>query len=163
MALTWTEVEARIQRARKALEAGQYEIEQVGHPTAKAAFEVRNGENAGGAPYTVAFYEDHPTGQCTCPDYQGRGGPACKHTAMVVLGQWPQQFERWQQRLRELCAPEQEPESAAPQPDPDLARSVEQAVREAVHDALSTLEEQLVATIAPQVIERVALAILARK
>ena len=66
MALTWSEVEARIERARKALEAGQYTIEPAVSASAKAAFTVRNGEDAAGDPYTVTFHEDHPTGTCTC-------------------------------------------------------------------------------------------------
>lgn len=112
MALTWNEAEARIERARKALETGQYTIEPAASPSAKAAFAVYNGENANGDPYTVTFDEAHPTGTCTCPDFRERGGPACKHTAMVVLGQWPQQFDRWQKKVR----------------DQSLAQTIEQAL-----------------------------------
>ena len=160
--LTWTEVESRIERAREALEAGEYTIRKVeGLPTAEAVkaiatFSVRNG-TGGGDPYTVVFYETTPTGKCTCPDFAKYEGPVCKHIAMVVLDEWSARFEKWQGLVRELCAPEPEPEAGA---EPVPTEQLQAAVRQAVHEALLHLEEQITATLAPE-IERIVLGILA--
>jgi hypothetical protein len=150
--LTWPEVETRIERARGDLDAKSYTVREVENdtPTAKAAqalntFAVRNGKQD--APtYTVAFYEDARTGKCTCPDFR-KHGPACKHTALVVMGQWPGQLERWQEQVHALCAADPEPE---PQ-DPQQPQDIEALVREKVHDALAALEDTLVAAIAQDV------------
>jgi len=153
--LTWSQVEARIARARQALDGGRVTIRSVDVPTARAAgatatYAVRNGENAGGDPYIVAFYERTPTGVCSCPDFQATQGPACKHTAMVVLAEWPNSLGRWKARVRTLCAsaPERAP---APQPEPQIAppaADVETMIRQVVHERLSAMEAQITATIA---------------
>jgi hypothetical protein len=164
-ALTWSKVEARIRRAREALAGGQYTIRPVEVPTAQAAraratFAVRNGEKPEGDPYMVVFYEHTPTGKCTCADFVRHDGPACKHIAMVVLDRWPESFDRWASTVRELCAPEgPQPE---PQPEPPPVEQVEDLVRRAVRDALSAMEEQITATIAPEV-QGIVLGILARE
>jgi len=64
-------------------------------------FAVTNGE--GGA-YEVDFTATN-TGVCNCPDFQSRGGllHACKHTARIVLEQWPAAYERYQAKVRELA------------------------------------------------------------
>jgi len=64
-------------------------------------FAVTNGE--GGA-YEVDFTATN-TGVCNCPDFQSRGGllHACKHTARIVLEQWPAAYERYQVKVRELA------------------------------------------------------------
>jgi hypothetical protein len=159
--LTWHEVESRIERAREALEAGQYTIRKVeGLSTAEAVkaiatFAVRNGASDG-TPYTVVFYEDCRTGKCTCPDFEQREGPACKHVAMAVLAEWPDRFEAWANKVRELCAPEPEAETEPQVP----AEQLHAAVKQAVHEALLHLEEEITAALAPE-IERIALGILA--
>ena len=150
--LTWSQVEVRIERARQALDAGQYTIRSVDVPTAKAAgatatYAVRNGDSANGDPYIVAFYERTPTGVCSCRDFQATKGPACKHTAMVVLAEWPNSLSRWKAKVRTLCAPEPEP---APQPEPQdtpLSAEVETMIRQVVHERLSAMESQITATI----------------
>jgi len=160
--LTWTEVEARIERAREALEEGRYTIRAVdGLPTAEAVgaiatFSVRNGD--GNTPYTVVFYETCRTGKCTCTDFKVQGGPACKHIAMVVLDQWPDRFEAWAEKVHEPCAPEPEPESEpqATVPAEQLAAAVEQAV----HEALQEMEGSITATLTSE-IQRIALGTLA--
>jgi hypothetical protein len=158
--LTWKEVESRIERARQALEAGQYTITKLdGLPTAEAVkaiatFSVRNG-TGDGDPYTVVFYEDCRTGKCTCPDFEQREGPACKHIAMTVLHEWPDRAEAWADKVRELCAPEPEAGPQATVPAEQLRAAVEQAV----HEALLQTEEQITATLAPE-IERLTLGIL---
>jgi hypothetical protein len=159
--LTWTEVEARIERAREALETGQYTIRKVeGLPTAEAVkaiatFAVRNGSDDGD-PYTVCFYETCRTGKCTCPDFEQREGSACKHVAMTVLHEWPDRFKAWADKVRELCAPEPEAETEPRVP----AEQLQAAVKQAVHEALLHLEEQITAALAPE-IERITLGILA--
>jgi len=175
MALTWPEVQARIERAREGLKSGQYKIRRV-EPLegSESRFIIENGD---GVPYAVSFRGDKPTGACTCPDFIGRKGPACKHTAMVVLDQWPDAFERWAEKVRALCKPvealPEEPQQPAVDPEAKSERFapltpptvpaevVEAAVRKAVHDALSALEEQLVSIIAQEV-ERAVLGILAQ-
>jgi len=64
-------------------------------------FAVTNGE--GGA-YEVDFTATN-TGVCNCPDFQSRGSllHACKHTARIVLEQWPAAYERYQVKVRELA------------------------------------------------------------
>ena len=64
-------------------------------------FAVTNGE--GGA-YEVDFTAMN-TGVCNCPDFQSRGSllHACKHTARIVLEQWPSAYERYQVKVRELA------------------------------------------------------------
>ena len=162
--LTWTEVEARIERAREALGAGQYTIRVVdGLPTAEAVgaiatFSVRNGD--GNTPYTVVFYETCRTGKCTCQDFKQREGPVCKHIAMVVLDKWPDRFEAWAEKVRELCAPEPEPESEPQATVP--AEQLQAAVRQAVHEALQEMEGTITATLTSE-IQRIALGILATR
>jgi hypothetical protein len=125
MTLTWTEVATRIQRAQSALESGQYRITK-GQSSPKM-FHVWNGDPEQREAYVVRF-EPNATGTCTCPDYAHREGPACKHTAMVVQSQWPTAFERWQQKVKDLCQPEQEAPAS-----PVLSPSdVEDAVRHVV-------------------------------
>jgi single-strand DNA-binding protein len=155
--LTWREVEARIERAREALASGQYRVREVA-PTdaarpagAVATFAVRNGRSEQGQPYTVAFYENRPSGTCTCPDFAGRGGPACKHTALVVLATWPERFARWVELVRAQCAPEEPappPDEPGQDPQPaeetaattPPAQEVERAVQAAVHEALAGMK-----------------------
>ena len=163
MALTWSEVEERIERAREGLKSGRYKVLRVKPiEDGESRFIVRNGD---GVPYAVSFRNGKPTGVCTCPDFIGRKGPACKHTAMVVLAEWPDAFDRWTEKVKALCRPvepeEPEPERQPAQAPTVPAEIVETAVRKAVHDALSTLEEQLASVIAREV-ERAVLGILAR-
>lgn len=64
-------------------------------------FAVTNGE---GGVYEVDFTVTN-TGECNCPDFQSRGSllHACKHTARIVLEQWPAAYERYQARVRVLA------------------------------------------------------------
>ena len=100
---------------------------------AERKFAVTNGD--GGA-YEVDFTATN-TGVCNCPDFQSRGSllHACKHTARIVLEQWPAAYERYQAKVRELAtasitakvrAAEAEAQSApaAPAPAPQLAAPV---------------------------------------
>jgi hypothetical protein len=151
--LTWTQVQARLERAREALENGQYTVRPDGR-----SYYVRNGENQDGDPYTVTFV-DHPTGNCTCPDFTGRG-PTCKHILMVVLDQWPDALDRYLGNVRHLCRSE-EPEPTPEQETPP-AEQVETLVRQAVHDALSTMEEQITQAVVQRVHGAV-LGVLARE
>ena len=103
MALTWSEVEERIERAREGLKSGRYKVLRVKPiEDGESRFIVRNGD---GVPYAVSFRNGKPTGVCTCPDFIGRKGPACKHTAMVVLAEWPDAFDRWTEKVKALCRP----------------------------------------------------------
>lgn len=163
--LTWQKVERRIECAREALEASQYTIKRLdGLPTAEAVkaiatYAVRKGAGED-APYTVVFYETIPTGKCTCPDFKKHSGPACKHTAMVVLDEWPDRFEKWQDLVRELCAPEPEPQ-AKPEPQVTVpAERLHAAVKQAVHETLQEMEGKITATLTSE-IQRIALGILA--
>ncbi len=90
---------------------------------AERKFAVTNGN--GGA-YEVDFTATN-TGVCNCPDFQSRGSllHACKHTARIVLEQWPAAYERYQAKVRELAtasitakAQAAEAEAALP-PPPD--------------------------------------------
>ncbi len=163
MALTWPEVAQRIERAREGLKSGRYDIKRV-EPLVEGEYRfiVTNGD---GVPYAVSFRGDKPTGVCTCPDFIGRKGPACKHTAMVALSEWPDAFGRWTEKVKALCRPAEPEESEQPEPQQPTqtptvpAEVVEAAVRKAVHDALSALEEQLASVIAQEV-ERAVLGIL---
>jgi uncharacterized Zn finger protein len=64
-------------------------------------FAVTNGE--GGA-YEADFSAAN-TGVCDCPDFASRGRylHACKHTAAVVLSQWPAAWDRWESKVRALA------------------------------------------------------------
>ena len=64
-------------------------------------FVVTNGE--GGA-YEADFSGTN-TGVCDCPDFASRGRylHACKHTAAVVLAQWPAAWDRWESKVRALA------------------------------------------------------------
>jgi hypothetical protein len=57
-----------------------------------------------GQTYEVDF-RSVKTGVCTCPDFQKRGDKlhVCKHTARVVLDEWPDNYERYQAKVRELA------------------------------------------------------------
>lgn len=63
-------------------------------------FVVANGE---GGVYAADFSKTN-TGVCNCPDFvsHGRYLHACKHTAAIVLDQWPDAFERWEAKVRAL-------------------------------------------------------------
>jgi hypothetical protein len=121
-----TALDERIAKAR----AGGF---QVVVKTEKR-FVVTNGE--GGA--YEADFSGINTGVCTCPDFKTRGRylHACKHTAAIVLDQWPNAFERWEVKVRALARAsiaqlpaetEVEPASApsaqpaVPAPDPGLS------------------------------------------
>ena len=111
-------------------------------------FAVTNGE--GGA-YEVDFTATN-MGVCNCPDFQSRGSllHACKHTARIVLEQWPAAYERYQARVRALAtasitawAQAAEAEAAPPSPAdlPDPAQPAAPPARElitaVVHATLS--------------------------
>lgn len=88
-----TALDERIAKAR----AGGFKVVVK---TAKR-FAVTNGE--GGA-YETDFSAAN-TGVCDCPDFVSRGKHlhACKHTAAVVLDQWPNAWERWEDKVRALA------------------------------------------------------------
>ena len=135
MGLTWNEVETRIRRAEKAMETGNYKVIKGQSPK---TFHVINGDPQQTTPYVVTF--DNATGACTCPDYANRGGPACKHTALVVLSQWPDAFERWKQKVEALCEEEQ---THAPPEAPDLEGVIRFAVENQAQHHLAQFVAQL--------------------
>lgn len=136
----------RIERARQA----------PPRVTAKtlSVFAVANGD---GNAYEVSFAQT-PTGVCTCEDFTTRGAllAMCKHTAAVVLAQWPDNFDRWETRVREASAAalaalpdDPEPEPAAAPLDAALVAAVITAalpvVMEALLDALAASVEAITA------------------
>ena len=134
-------------------------------------FAVTNGE--GGA-YEVDFTATN-TGVCNCPDFQSRGGllHACKHTARIVLEQWPAAYERYQAKVRELAtasitakvrateaeAAQSPPAEAAPSPPPapmpsDLIAAVVRAtLSRAMTEVIEALEAKTAAIVEAVVAE----------
>ncbi len=88
-----TALDERIAKAR----AGSLQVVAQ----AEKRFVVTNGE--GGA-YEADFSGTN-TGVCDCPDFASRGRylHACKHTAAVVLAQWPAAWDRWESKVRALA------------------------------------------------------------
>lgn len=140
----------RIDRARQAPPRVTAKTDKV--------FTVANGD---GRAYEVSFAQA-PVGACTCDDFTTRGAllAMCKHTAAVVLAQWPDNFDRWETRVREASAaalaalpddPEPEPaaEPAAAPIDAALVAVVITAalpiVMEAMLDALAASVEAITA------------------
>ena len=138
----------RIERARQAPLTVTVKTDKV--------FVVANGD---GHAYEVAFAQT-PLGACTCEDFATRGGllAMCKHTAAVVLSQWPDNFDRWEARVRDASAaalaalpadPEPEPTAAAAPVAADLVAAVVAAalpiVMEALLDALAASAEAITA------------------
>lgn len=82
-------------------------------------FVVTNGE--GGA-YEADFSGTN-TGVCNCPDFASRGRylHACKHTAAIVLDQWPGAFERWEAKVRTLARASIAQLPAESEPEPSSA------------------------------------------
>jgi hypothetical protein len=105
-----TALDERITKAR----AGGFKIVA----RADKRFVVTNGE--GGA-YEADFSGTN-TGVCNCPDFASRGRylHACKHTAAIVLDQWPGAFERWEVKVRTLARASiaQLPAESEPEPAP---------------------------------------------
>lgn len=135
MALTWTKVQTRIERAHEGLETGAYTVRLESEAAGATRYRVAYKRTS----YVVAFDENCRTGTCTCPDFCDTRGPACKHTAMVVLDQWPDSFDRWCGQVRALCAGEP---ALIPYTPP--ADRIEAMIHQVVHDALSAMEGQLV-------------------
>jgi len=134
----------RIERARS----------QPPRVTEKAdkVFAVANGN---GEDYEVSFAATS-TGACTCEDFTTRGKllAMCKHTAAVVLAQWPDNFERWETKIRELSAaaiaalpddPEPELASAPPAPATVDAALVAAVVAAALPIVLEIMMDALAA------------------
>ena len=136
----------RIDRARQAPPRVTAKTDKV--------FTVANGD---GRAYEVSFAQA-PVGACTCDDFTTRGAllAMCKHTAAVVLAQWPDNFDRWETRVREASAAalaalpdDPEPEPAAAPIDAALVTAVVTAalpiVMEAMLDALAASVEAITA------------------
>jgi len=89
-------------------------------------FVVTNGE--GGA-YEADFSGTN-TGACNCPDFASRGRylHACKHTAAIVLDQWPGAFERWEAKVRTLARASIAQLPAESEPEPAPATGVQPSV-----------------------------------
>ena len=83
---------------------------------ADKVFVVTNGS---GHAYEVSFLQA-PTGVCACEDFMARGKylHACKHTAVVVLTQWPDNFDRWEARIRAMAEESVRALPADPEPSP---------------------------------------------
>ncbi len=83
---------------------------------ADKVFVVTNGS---GHAYEVSFLQA-PTGICACEDFMARGKylHACKHTAVAVLTQWPDNFDRWEAKVRSMAEESVRALPADPEPPP---------------------------------------------
>jgi len=119
-------------------------------------FAVTNGE--GGA-YEVDFTATN-TGVCNCPDFQSRGSllHACKHTARIVLEQWPAAYERYQVKVRELAtasitARARAAEAEAPQSPPTEPASSRQPSAALTRDLIMAIVAATLSRAMTEVIE----------
>lgn len=128
-------ISERIERARN-------QPAQVTALTDKV-FTVANGD---GNAYEVSFTQTS-TGACACEDFTTRGRLLCmcKHTAAVVLTQWPDNFARWAAKVRELSAATLAALPDDPAPEPELVLAEPRAPQAAVVPV--TVDDDLVAAV----------------
>ena len=119
-------------------------------------FAVTNGE---GGVYEVDFTVTN-TGECNCPDFQSRGSllHACKHTARIVLEQWPAAYERYQAKVRELAtasitAKARAAEAEAPQSPPTEPAALSQPVVPVSRDLITAVVNATLSRAMTEVIE----------
>ena len=132
--LTWSEVEARLARAREVVTANGVKVTAAETPN---AFIIANG---GSAAYTVHFGQatPHGLGTCTCDDWQQRGGP-CKHLLAAVLTQWPARLETYLAKARSVVPPA----AAAPAvPEAAVRAAVQSTLSHVLTAVMAAVEEQ---------------------
>ena len=129
-------------------------------------FTVTNGAKSA---YTVDF-RSIATGVCSCEDFAARGKVlhACKHSAAVVLTQWPDACDRWETKIQALAEesvralptdpepePKQEPAASAPDPEPtSVFVTVDEAlVAAAIEAAMPIVMEVVMEALASQATE----------
>jgi len=111
---------------------------------ADKVFVVTNGS---GHAYEVSFLQA-PTGVCACEDFMARGKylHACKHTAVAVLTQWPDNFDRWEAKVRSMAEASVRalPADPEPPPVPETAPTPEPA---AITTAPAAMTQELVTAV----------------
>lgn len=126
----------RLKRAEEAIASGRYSVTKVDRST----FTVINGD---GDVYNVSF-SDTGTGVCSCPDFAKRGGPVCKHIALVVRTYFPAHYERWKNKvlaLAEDAQAEQTPEQPTNLTIQDPIHSEEDTMNNSFAEILRRLSE----------------------
>ena len=100
-------------------------------------FAVTHGD---GGSYDVDFTTT-PTGVCTCPDFQSHGSllHACRHTARIVLKQWPAAYARYQAKVRELATASLTAQAGAAEVAAELASPTAPPLPAAPHELIAAV------------------------